>query len=132
AAVATITANTDGAWEKEVLANGEYDLYVVSGAALSTKITVTVSGGVVTVDPVDATKLTTNNGGITGAAGAVAANATVKVFAKDADPATAAAVATITANTDGAWEKEVLANGEYDLYVVSGATLSTKITVTVS
>ncbi|MFE4201329.1 hypothetical protein, partial [Aneurinibacillus aneurinilyticus] len=36
----------------------------------------------VTIDPVDATKLTTNNGGITGAAGAVAANATVKVFAK--------------------------------------------------
>ncbi|MFE8701784.1 hypothetical protein ACFYKX_14385 [Cytobacillus sp. FJAT-54145] len=81
----------------------------------------------------DNTKLTLNNGGITGAAGAVEGGATVKVFADGAVVTTATPVATFTAAANGSFAKQVLAANDYDVYVVDAAgNISAKLDVTVT
>ncbi|MGE5702911.1 MAG: Ig-like domain-containing protein, partial [Clostridia bacterium] len=84
------------------------------------------------IKPVDVTKVVTNDAGITGLAGAVAANAKVAIYEKDANPRTAKPMITILASATGSWSKETLEDGEYDLYVVSGSKYSRKATVTVT
>lgn len=126
-----VTFFTDNAALLDTTTVNTIDATVSKGAGTANLI-VKVNGHVISVPVVivdvtepaqaDVSKLTVNDAGVTGTAGAVEGGATVEIYAENESAANGDdPIATVSAAADGSFAKEALADGTYDIYVVDAA-----------